>query len=142
MYEVTVEDEFSAAHFLKLYDGSWEQRHGHNWKVAVVVRSESLDAIGVVVDFEWLKPALKKVLSEFHERSFNDLPAFKDAKINTSTENIAKRISDRLNAVMPKGPARLVKVTVWETSDASATYYPDKDDSVRSRGFGVRSRKK
>ena len=123
MFEVVVEDEFSAAHFLKLYDGRWELRHGHDWKVAVVVRSEALDTIGVVVDFEWLKPTLKKVLSEFHEKSLNDVPAFKSAGLNTSTENIAKLIGDRLGSAMPKGNARLVKVTVWETPDACASYY-------------------
>ena len=124
MYEITVEDEFSAAHFLKLYDGSWERRHGHNWKVAVVMRSEGLDSMGVVVDFEWLKPTLKKVLSEFHEKSFNELPDFKDKQLNSSTENIARLISERLKARMPAKGARLVRVTVWETPDASASYYP------------------
>ena len=124
MYEVTVEDEFSAAHFLKLYDGSWEKRHGHNWKVAVVARSEKLDSMGVVVDFESLKPALKKVLAEFHETSFNEHPYFKNEKNNPSTENIARLICDRLLSALPAGSARLVKVTVWETPDACASYYP------------------
>ena len=121
MFEVTVEDEFSAAHFLKLYDGSWEPRHGHNWKVAVTARSEGLDSIGVVVDFEKLKPALKKVLAEFSEISFNDHPDFKN-KMNTSTENIAKIIYDRLSRSL--GGAKITRVTVWETHDAQASYIP------------------
>ncbi len=125
MYEVTVEDEFSATHFLKLYDGSWEKRHGHNWKVAVVACSEKLDSIGVVVDFESLKPALKKVLSEFHETSFNEHPYFKNEKNNPSTENIARLICERLLAALPKGTAPITKVSVWETPDACASYYPE-----------------
>ena len=122
MYEITVEDEFSAAHFLKLYDGSWEHRHGHNWKVAVVMQSQELDSMGVVVDFEMLKPALKKVLSEFNETSMNDAPDFKNAKINSSTENIAKLIYDRLSRSVKSENAKIVKVTVWETPDACASY--------------------
>lgn len=122
MFEVIVEDEFSAAHFLKLYDGSWEHRHGHNWKVAVTVQSAKLDSMGVVVDFEALKPNLKKVLAEFSEKSFNDHPDFKDARQNPSTENIAKLIHDRLMKNW-KSPAKIVKVTVWETPDAQASYY-------------------
>ena len=125
MYEITVEDEFSAAHFLKLYDGSWEHRHGHNWKVAVVARSRELDPIGVVIDFERLKPALKKVLAEFHERSFNEHPYFKDEKNNPSTEIIARLIYERLAAALPAESALIVKVSVWETPDASASYYPE-----------------
>lgn len=123
MYEVEVQDEFSAAHFLKLYDGSWENRHGHNWKVAVVMRSEKLDSMGVVVDFEALKPSLKKVLAEFHHTSFNDHPDFKNGKLNPSTENIAKTICERLGQHLKSNNAKIVKVTVWETPDASATYY-------------------
>ena len=123
MFEVTVEDEFSAAHFLKLYDGSWERRHGHDWRVAVTMRSEGLDPIGVVADFEMLKPALKKVLAEFNEISFNDHPDFK-GKMNTSTENIAKIIHDRLSKNIQSPNAKLTKVSVWETPDAQASYIP------------------
>ena len=123
MYEITVEDDFSAAHFLKLYDGSWEKRHGHDWRVAVTLRSEKLDSIGVVADFEMLKPALKKTLAEFNEISFNDHPDFKD-KMNTSTENIAKIIYERLDKKIDQKNSKIVKVTVWETSDAQASYIP------------------
>lgn len=123
MHEIEVQDEFSAAHFLKLYDGSWEPRHGHNWKVSVIMRSDKLDSMGVVVDFEMLKPELKRTLSEFHEKSFNDHPDFKDEKLNPSTENIAKLIHERLASKFKSSNAKVVKVTVWETPEASASYY-------------------
>ncbi len=124
MYEVVVEDEFSAAHFLKLYDGSWEKRHGHQWKVAVTARSEMLDSMGVVVDFEALKPNLKKVLAEFNHISLNDHPEFKEGVLNPSTENIAKVIHDRLEKIFRPQNAKIIKITVWETPDACASYYP------------------
>ena len=123
MYEVVVEDEFSAAHFLKLYDGSWEKRHGHNWKVAVTVRASELDSMGVVTDFEMLRPLLKKVLKRFSEIAINEHPDFNNEKLNPSTENIARRIYDHLNAEFKSQNAALVKVTVWETPDASASFY-------------------
>ena len=123
MFEITVEDEFSAAHFLKLYDGSWEPKHGHRFKVAVTMRSKELDSMGVVVDFEWLKQALKKILAEFNEKSLNEHPFFKNPFLNTSTENIAKTIHDRLKPQLPENQAVITKVTVWETPDASASFY-------------------
>lgn len=123
MFEVVVEGEFSAAHALRLYDGTWEPRHGHDWKVAVTVRSEALDSMAVVVDFEVLKPELKKVLSEFHEKFINDHPDFKGGRLNPSTENIARRIHDRLSLGW-KSPAYIARVTVWETPDAAASYCP------------------
>lgn len=129
MFEVTVEEEFSGVHYLKLYDGSWEPRHGHQFKVAVTACSKTLDSMEVVVDFEWLKPTLKKVLSELHEKSFNDHSEFRSK--NSSTENIAKLIYDRLAGSVPKGPARVAKVTVWETPDASASYIADDETNTR-----------
>ena len=123
MYEVEVQDEFSAAHFLKLYDGSWENRHGHNWKVSVIMRSDKLDSMGVVVDFEALKPTLKKTLAEFSEISINDHPEFKNEKLNPSTENIAKIIYERLSKNFKSTNAKILKITVWETPDASASFY-------------------
>lgn len=125
MFEIVVEDFFSAAHQLKLYDGSLEPRHGHDWRVAVTVRAEELDPIGVVVDFEWLKPALREILSGLSFINVNDHPAFSGGKLNPSTENIAKLIHDRLKPRLPReGAARIVKVTVWETPDACASYVP------------------
>ena len=122
MYEIVIEDGFSAAHFLKLYDGTYEHRHGHNWKVAVAVRSKTLDSMGVVVDFESLKPALKKVLLEFTEISINDHPKFKGGALNPSTENIAKIIYERLEKNFKSKNAKILKVTVCETPDACASY--------------------
>ena len=123
MFEIVVEDEFSAAHALKLYNGSLEPRHGHLFRVAVTMCADSLDSMGVVSDFEELKPALKKILAEFHEKSFNDHPDFK-GKVNPSTENIAKAIHDRLAKSLRSGSAKLSKVSVWETPDAKAAYIP------------------
>ena len=46
---------FSAAHQLRLYDGSLEPLHGHNWQVKVTVVAAKLDSIGVVMDFHELE---------------------------------------------------------------------------------------
>jgi 6-pyruvoyltetrahydropterin/6-carboxytetrahydropterin synthase len=124
LFEIVVEDTFSAAHQLRLYDGSLEPRHGHDWRVAVTVRASELDEIGVVVDFEWLKPALRGVLSELSHMNVNDHAAFAGGKANPSTENIARHIHDRLKPRLPREAAKITKVTVWETPDACASYLP------------------
>ena len=126
MYEIIIEDEFSAAHFLKLYDGSWENRHGHNWKVAVRAEAKKLDSMGVVMDFEMLKPALKEVLSSLNFTSLNDHPRFKNPRVNSSTENIARLIYEELAKKVKSRTARITKVTVWETPDACASYLGDR----------------
>ena len=79
--------------------------------------------MGVAADFEAVKPALKKVLSEFDKRSVNDHPDFKGEKLNPSAENVAKWIFDRLSDNYRSANAKFAKVTVWETPEASASYY-------------------
>ncbi len=123
MYEIEIKDSFQASHFLKLQKDSWENPHKHQWIVAVTVRSRKLDPIGVVADFEELKPLLKDVLADFNQKTFNHHPEFRKKKLNPSTENIAKVIYDRLKKSFRSKHAKIVKVTVWETPDASASFY-------------------
>ncbi len=94
MYEVVVEDVFSAAHRLKLPSGEYEPLHGHNWPVRVTYRGAELDDMGVLVDFTVVRPALRAVLSELHDTCLNDHPAFADGR--TSAERVAAWIAEKL----------------------------------------------
>ncbi|MDD5730825.1 MAG: 6-carboxytetrahydropterin synthase QueD [Candidatus Omnitrophica bacterium] len=119
MYSIKVEANFSSAHNLRGYKGKCEALHGHNWKVEVTVVSNTLDKIGMVLDFKFLKAQLNKVLDPLDHTYLNNLAYFR--KINPTSENIAKYIYDRLKAhkLTPKS------VTVWENNTSSATYEQD-----------------
>ena len=41
MFEVTVEDTFSAGHYLRNYRGKCENPHGHNYRVRVTLSGEN-----------------------------------------------------------------------------------------------------
>jgi len=116
MHVVKVDANFSSAHRLRGYKGKCEDLHGHNWKVEVSVAKDSLDKIGMVVDFKLLKAELNKILSKLDHRYLNSLSYFR--KINPTSENIAKYIYGCLQKKI-KG---LESVTVWENSSSSATY--------------------
>lgn len=89
MYQVRVEDDFAAAHFLRDYHGKCENLHGHNYKVFVHVKGAELDEGGMLLDFSQLKSALKAVLKKIDHRNLNDFEIFKQ---NPSAERIAKYI--------------------------------------------------
>jgi hypothetical protein len=76
-FEVTTLRTFSASHQLKLYDGSLEPLHGHNWQVRVAVAAQTLDSIGVVIDFHELERLLDVLVSPMHNRHLNELSAFR-----------------------------------------------------------------
>ncbi len=116
MYNIKVESNFSAAHNLRGYKGKCEELHGHNWKVEVMVCRDKLDKTGMVLDFEYLKTQLNKVLEKLDHKYLNALSYFK--KVNPTSENIAKYIYDDLKPKI----LNLKSVTVWESDNSSATY--------------------
>lgn len=118
-FQITSTREFAAAHQIRLYDGSLEPLHGHNWRVTVTVAADGLDAIGVVMDFHELDRQLEAIIRPMHNAHLNEQPAF--AQRNPTTEHVALHVADSLEL---SERVRLVSVEVWETSGNSAVYRP------------------
>ena len=116
MYRIEVYSNFSSAHKLRGYKGKCENIHGHNWKVEVAISSESINDIGIVVDFKDVKAKLEEVLKDLDHKDLNSLPYFKE--VNPTSENIAKFIFDEFK----KKNLPASHVSVWEADDSKATY--------------------
>lgn len=121
MFEVTIEETFSAGHALRNYHGKCENVHGHNYRCQVTLTGEELDEIGLLVDFVALKKAVHAVIDRLDHQWLNDLPPFD--KLNPSAENIARYIHDEVETGLqiPAG-VRIESVKLWETDTCSATY--------------------
>jgi 6-pyruvoyltetrahydropterin/6-carboxytetrahydropterin synthase len=131
MFEVSVDETFSAGHALRGYKGKCENPHGHNYKVRVTVQGPQLDSIGLLFDFVHLKQVLHGVINGMDHKYLNDQPPF--IELNPSAENIAKYLYDEVSRgfkeMVPAAPdakhlPRITSVTVWETDITSATYHP------------------
>ena len=121
MFELDIQKEFSAAHFLKDYNGDCAKLHGHNYLVQVFVQSEELDEIGIALDFKVLKKELDAILTELDHKYLNELPEFADK--NPTSENLAKYIYKRLSSKVNDGKARVSKVRVCESLSSGASYF-------------------
>ena len=121
-YVLTLRGEFSAAHQIRLYDGSMEPLHGHNWRVGAEWAAKSLDSIGIVADFVALERRLKEILAAFHNCSLNAHPDFQVT--NSTTEHVARTIAESFAKGLAP-PIRLKRVRVWETANCAASYLPD-----------------
>lgn len=130
MFEVRVQADFSAAHFLKDYNGKCENLHGHNYKVFAHVKGEVLNEGGMLLDFSKLKDALRSVCKKIDHTNLNDLSVFKD---NPSAERIAMYIYDGIIAELKsqnidlsykdgKKEVYLFSIDVFETDTSRATY--------------------
>lgn len=136
MYEVRVEADFAAAHFLKDYHGKCEALHGHNYKVYAHVKGSKLDKGGMLLDFTILKKSLKDVCNQLDHTNLNDLTDHNNQEVfnqNPSAERIAMYIytgileelkKENIDLSFEKGKtsAALFAVDVFETDTSRARY--------------------
>ena len=116
MYELTVESTFSAAHQLIGSEGPCEALHGHTWKVVVALLGDTLDDIGMLVDFQQVKKDLAQVLKKYDHTFLNKAFTF-----NPTAENIAHAIYTELK----RSQTLVSSVTVWESPTSSARYFEE-----------------
>jgi len=120
VFELKVTSHFSAAHQLKMVAKKCENLHGHNWKIEVQITGEKLNHAGVLIDFGEIKMHISKIMEKLDHKFLNDLECFHDG--NPSSENIAKYISEELQAAINDSSVQVSRVTAWESDDACASY--------------------
>jgi 6-pyruvoyltetrahydropterin/6-carboxytetrahydropterin synthase len=97
--------------------------HGHTYVCDVTVRGEIDDLTGFVVDLGLLDRVLEaEVRQRFDHRNINlEVPEFADGGLVPTGENIARFISERVQAQLPP-ETRVTEVRVAEDKTLSATY--------------------
>lgn len=123
VYELYIENHFSAAHALKGYDGDCANLHGHNWIVRVCVRCRQLNAIGIGLDFRVIKDHLRTVLKELDHANISELPQF--CNMNPSSENIARYLYGELSRRINTESTTVSKIQVSETPNAGVVYWEE-----------------
>ena len=131
MFEVSVEETFSAGHALRGYRGKCENVHGHNYKVRVTLEGPALGSIGLLYDFKDLKEAIQCAIRQLDHQFLNEIAPF-DA-VNPSAENLAKYFFEEITRLLgengskanPSAPCAVKRVTVWEAETTTASYYAD-----------------
>lgn len=107
MYRVQKTLEISASHKLRLsYASPCQQLHGHNWKITVYCKSETLNNDGMVVDFAHIK---REITERFDHKDINEVVPF-----NPTAENLAAYLCDMIS--------HCYRVDVQESENNIATY--------------------
>lgn len=123
MFQISVEQDFDAAHFLRGYRGKCEELHGHRFRVVVKVQSSELNDIGLAYDFSDLKRHLRGILERCDHTCLNNIQPFD--RINPSSENIAVTIYEALKVELRDASVNLTAVEVWESPQSRVVYSPD-----------------
>lgn len=127
MFEVRVEADFAAAHFLKDYNGKCENLHGHNYKVFAHVKGTELNEGGMLLDFSLLKKVLKSVCKELDHTNLNDMEIFMN---NPSAERIAMYI---FNQIIVKIKENNIDLSSKKSSESAVLYAVDVFETETSR---------
>lgn len=117
MFTVSVEQEFVAAHRVRMPDGSVETPHEHQWMVRASFRARELDAAGMVVDFVAASEALAGVLRALHGTDLNENPALSGR--NPTAEVVAQFV---LVSLRKAGWPSLYQVEVTEAPGCRAAF--------------------
>ncbi len=124
MYELKVTSGFSSAHALKGYNGKCENIHGHNWQVELITVSDTLNDIGLVIDFKLLKKYLNEIMELLDHKFINEIEFLNG--LNPSAENIARLIYEEFEKKIEAGKYADVvvkRINVYETASSMASYY-------------------
>jgi 6-pyruvoyl-tetrahydropterin synthase len=123
VFSVTVRDHVLVAHSLRGETfGPAQRLHGATYVVDATFRRSELDADGVVIDIGRASEVLHAVLAELNYRNLDDEPSL--AGVNTTTEQLARVIADRLTDALGEAAGGLdsLVVTLQESYVASASY--------------------
>lgn len=85
----------------------------------VTLQGNTLDRLGMLMDFREAKRLLHEALERLDHRCLNDIEPFRDT--NPTTENIARTLFEALTARLPRGIG-VAKVTAWESDGCGASY--------------------
>jgi 6-pyruvoyltetrahydropterin/6-carboxytetrahydropterin synthase len=133
-FSVTKVIEFSYGHRLLDHNGKCRHLHGHNGMVEVDIEAESLDRMGMVIDFGDVNDIVKTWINETLDHKM--LLARRDPLVplleqagealflmddNPTAENIARLI---WLAARERG-LQISEVRVWETSTSRASFRGD-----------------
>ena len=121
MFAVTIRDHIMIAHSLRgEVFGPAQRLHGATYVVDATFRRSELNADGIVIDIGRATALLRAVLAGLGYRNLDDEPAL--AEMNTTTEELARLVADRLAEAVGEDGLDGLAVTLHESHVAWASY--------------------
>ena len=121
MYEIGVQREFIAQHFLSGDDfGPEGELHSHHYVVEVTLQGAALNELGFLTDISKVHAALGNVVRRYADENLNELPELDGG--NPSLERFAAAIAEQLRPSLLVDGIQRAQVTLWEDPTAWARF--------------------
>jgi len=108
---------FDAAHNLAAYKGKCERLHGHTYQLVVKLEGKPAKSDGMVMDFCEMKEIVTSLALDKLDHSY-----INEIIPQSTAENIAAWIWDRLEPAFHSKNRRLREIELWETADSGVIY--------------------
>ena len=121
MYTLAVKRDFVAQHFL--IGGDWGDenfKHSHHYVLEVLLKGETLDKHGYLVDIVDVEKGLEALVAGYRDQTLNDLPEFEG--LNPSIEHFTRIVAEKLVENLSLGHLSGIDVKIWENEIAWASY--------------------
>ncbi len=121
MYELSIQRDFSARHFL--FGGDWgpeNELHSHNYRLDVRIAGPKLNEHGYLLDIVDFSAHLEAIVGEYGGRTLNELPTFEG--LNPSIEHLARIICLALASHLDEPAMQSIRVRIWEDDIGWASY--------------------
>lgn len=134
MYYVSKLFEIPISHRLAKHKGRCFLFHGHNLKIEVMIKSETLNENDMVMDFSELKLLVKSVLDSWDHGLFinkSDKEMIKQLNCDLHTfdcdptsEVLCKFLYDKLNEILIErfSSISVHSISIWETTSSKSIY--------------------
>lgn len=125
MYELMVQRDFIAQHFLTVPDcGPENEWHSHHFTVGVRLAGDVLNKHGYLVDIDDVKDGLDAIESRYKDATLNELHEFEG--LNPSVEHFCRFCCERIAQFVTANNVTRIRVRIWEDDDAWASYEIDR----------------
>ena len=117
MYRISKQFSFSASHLLEHLpeEHPCARLHGHNYRVTVHLKAETLDKYGFVKDYKTLEAVKHFIDMTLDHQHLNECISYPP-----TSENIARFLYERFKPEIPE----LYAVEISETPQTSCIYEP------------------
>jgi 6-pyruvoyltetrahydropterin/6-carboxytetrahydropterin synthase len=121
MYQVSVQRDFIAYHFL--IGGDWGKEnyhHAHAYKLELILSGNELDQHGYLVDIVQIENFIEEIVLQYEDKLLNNLPGF--IGLNPSLERFVNIITEQFNNKLSSPNIIHLRVNLWENKNAWASY--------------------
>ena len=113
--------KFIANHFL--IGGDWGKeniKHGHPYRVELILRGRELDRHGYLVDIVQIEQLLEEIILHYEDKLLNDLQEFE--ALNPSLERFSEIICRQIYDSITGQNIRTLQIVLWENESAWASF--------------------